>query len=63
MLPLVAMLGSLIRMARRIARALAGRDGKPVGRIIDEHRNELKRSNDMLERFVSSRQQGPASKR
>jgi len=49
------MIASIVWMARKIARALASRDGTPVSQAIDEHRHELKRVNDMIERLLSSR--------
>lgn len=54
-LPLVAMIGSVVWVGRRIVRALVSRDGRPVTQVIDEHRHELKRVNDMMERLLSGR--------
>jgi ATP-dependent Zn protease len=54
-LPFILIIGSFLWVGRRIARALAGDDGKSIGQAIDEHRQELKRSADLLERLVSDR--------
>jgi hypothetical protein len=54
-LPLVVMIGSMVWVGRRIAGALVGRDGKPVSQVIDEHRQELKQVNDLMERLLSGR--------
>ena len=54
-LPFILMIGSFLWVGRRIARALAGADGKSIGQAIDEHRQELKRLADLLERLIADR--------
>jgi len=54
-LPFVLIIGSFLWVGRRIARALVSDDGRTIGQAIDEHRQELKRSADLLERLVSDR--------
>jgi ATP-dependent Zn protease len=55
-LPFILMIGSFMWVGRRIARALMSNGGKSIGQAIEEHRQELKRSTDLLERLVSDRQ-------
>jgi ATP-dependent Zn protease len=54
-LPFLLIIGSFLRVGRRIARALVSADGKSIGQAIDEHRHELKRTADLLERLVADR--------
>jgi hypothetical protein len=51
--PFLLIIASLLWVGRRIARALTSHDGKSIGEAIDQHRQELKRSNDLLERLLS----------
>ncbi|MET0221475.1 MAG: hypothetical protein ABW213_12525 [Tardiphaga sp.] len=54
-LPFILIIGSFLWIGRRIARALENADGRSIGQAIDEHRQELKRSADLIERLVSER--------
>jgi ATP-dependent Zn protease len=54
-LPFLLIIGSFLWVGRRIARALVSADRISVGQAIDEHRQELKRSTDLLERLVADR--------
>jgi hypothetical protein len=54
---LLLVLGTIVWGARRIAKALTTWEGRSIAQIADEYLRELKRSNEMLERFMSDYRQ------
>jgi len=54
-LPFLVIIGSFLWVGRRISQALVSADGRSIGQVLDEHREELKRSGDLLERLITDR--------
>jgi hypothetical protein len=55
--PFQLLLATMIWSARRIAKAFTSWEGRSIAQIANEYGRELKRSNDMLERFMSDYRQ------
>ena len=54
---LLLVLGTIVWGARRVAKALTSRERRSIAEIADEYGRELKRSNDLLERFMADYRQ------
>ena len=56
-LPLLALVGAGIWVARWVRKGLHTKDGRSLAQVVDDHARELRRSNDLLADALKGHQQ------